>query len=231
MCSYVHNRILASNRSHIVKLPPNRVLEQFTLIRATHISVFKGVCWLPGVTAAEVHAHTPPVPADLQPSIQRGLFSNRTETLRQHFCLPVSQIPCVHHQQNSCFMRLNHPSSSFSGSHIENWHSILRNGLVNASYTKLQVEWKILQICIYSKYSGSEWQPSVSASRSCVRKRHLPESSFQYILWILWYYRHSLHLCKYKDLLWLSCFLCVQRWVKGGTECPPRKNSEGTVNQ
>lgn len=26
-----------------------------------------------------------------------------------------------------------------SGSHIENWHSILRNGLVNASYTKLQV--------------------------------------------------------------------------------------------
>lgn len=28
---------------------------------------------------------------------------------------------------------------SFSGSHIENWHSILRNGLVNASYTKLQV--------------------------------------------------------------------------------------------
>ncbi|EQB78060.1 pyruvate kinase isozymes M1/M2 [Camelus ferus] len=26
----------------------------------------------------------------------------------------------------------------YSGSHIENWHSILRNGLVNASYTKLQ---------------------------------------------------------------------------------------------
>uniref|UniRef100_A0A4W5PW78 Poly [ADP-ribose] polymerase n=1 Tax=Hucho hucho TaxID=62062 RepID=A0A4W5PW78_9TELE len=26
-----------------------------------------------------------------------------------------------------------------SGSHIENWHSILRNGLVNASYTKLQL--------------------------------------------------------------------------------------------
>ncbi|XP_056355508.1 protein mono-ADP-ribosyltransferase PARP6 isoform X5 [Oenanthe melanoleuca] len=29
---------------------------------------------------------------------------------------------------------------AFHGSHIENWHSILRNGLVNASYTKLQ-EW------------------------------------------------------------------------------------------
>ncbi|EHH27457.1 Poly [ADP-ribose] polymerase 6 [Macaca mulatta] len=27
---------------------------------------------------------------------------------------------------------------AFHGSHIENWHSILRNGLVNASYTKLQ---------------------------------------------------------------------------------------------
>lgn len=32
-----------------------------------------------------------------------------------------------------------HMSISHSGSHIENWHSILRNGLVNASYTKLQV--------------------------------------------------------------------------------------------
>lgn len=31
---------------------------------------------------------------------------------------------------------------SFSGSHIENWHSILRNGLVSASYTKLQVEYE-----------------------------------------------------------------------------------------
>lgn len=30
-------------------------------------------------------------------------------------------------------------AGSCSGSHIENWHSILRNGLVNASYTKLQV--------------------------------------------------------------------------------------------
>ncbi|MGH0119956.1 UNVERIFIED_CONTAM: hypothetical protein FKN15_060513 [Acipenser sinensis] len=31
---------------------------------------------------------------------------------------------------------------AFHGSHIENWHSILRNGLVNASYTKLQCEYK-----------------------------------------------------------------------------------------
>ncbi|XP_033491460.1 protein mono-ADP-ribosyltransferase PARP6 [Epinephelus lanceolatus] len=28
---------------------------------------------------------------------------------------------------------------AFHGSHIENWHSILRNGLINASYTKLQL--------------------------------------------------------------------------------------------
>lgn len=33
----------------------------------------------------------------------------------------------------------------YSGSHIENWHSILRNGLVNASYTKLQV-----RLCSFS---------------------------------------------------------------------------------
>uniref|UniRef100_S4RJM8 Poly [ADP-ribose] polymerase n=1 Tax=Petromyzon marinus TaxID=7757 RepID=S4RJM8_PETMA len=30
-------------------------------------------------------------------------------------------------------------SFAFHGSHTENWHSILRNGLVNASYTKLQL--------------------------------------------------------------------------------------------
>lgn len=92
VCSYVHNRILASNRSHIVKLPANRVLEQFTLIRLANSSVFNGVYWLLGVTAAEVHAHTPPIPDDLQPSLQRGLFSNCTETLWQHVCLPVSRI-------------------------------------------------------------------------------------------------------------------------------------------
>ncbi|XP_014828956.1 PREDICTED: poly [ADP-ribose] polymerase 6-like [Poecilia mexicana] len=28
---------------------------------------------------------------------------------------------------------------AFHGSHIENWHSILRKGLINASYTKLQL--------------------------------------------------------------------------------------------
>lgn len=47
------------------------------------------------VTAAEVHAHPPPVPADLQPSLQRGSFSDRSETLRQHFCFPVSPGPSI----------------------------------------------------------------------------------------------------------------------------------------
>lgn len=156
VCSYVHNRILASNRSHIVKLPANRVRQPFSPVAPARFSTFTALCCLLGVAAAEVHAHPPPVPADLQPSIQRGLFSSRTQTLRQHFCLPVSRVPSVRRQQNSCFLRFNRPFSSFSGSHIENWHSILRNGLVNASYTKLQVKWRILPICSSSPYSGSE---------------------------------------------------------------------------
>ncbi|XP_058623449.1 protein mono-ADP-ribosyltransferase PARP6 isoform X2 [Onychostoma macrolepis] len=35
--------------------------------------------------------------------------------------------------------KLHGSTFAFHGSHIENWHSILRNGLVNASYTKLQL--------------------------------------------------------------------------------------------
>lgn len=46
-----------------------------------------------------------------------------------------------HHIRNPCFVHSEPIFSPFSGSHIENWHSILRNGLVNASYTKLQVEY------------------------------------------------------------------------------------------
>lgn len=37
------------------------------------------------------------------------------------------------------FLHSLHFLTHSSGSHIENWHSVLRNGLVNASYTKLQV--------------------------------------------------------------------------------------------
>ncbi|XP_051979071.1 protein mono-ADP-ribosyltransferase PARP6-like isoform X2 [Xyrauchen texanus] len=35
--------------------------------------------------------------------------------------------------------KLHGSTFAFHGSHIENWHSILRNGLINASYTKLQL--------------------------------------------------------------------------------------------
>lgn len=49
----------------------------------------------------------------------------------------------IHTSHGTLFYLLFLISSSLytcsSGSHIENWHSVLRNGLVNASYTKLQV--------------------------------------------------------------------------------------------
>lgn len=45
-----------------------------------------------------------------------------------------------------------------SGSHIENWHSILRNGLVVASNTKLQVsnlfERKLMYVYSYFKINS-----------------------------------------------------------------------------
>uniref|UniRef100_A0A3P9B8J9 Poly(ADP-ribose) polymerase family member 6 n=1 Tax=Maylandia zebra TaxID=106582 RepID=A0A3P9B8J9_9CICH len=78
--------ILASNRSHIVKLPLSR---QLTFM------------------------HTP------------------------HQFLLISSPPCKEaHFQTA--KKLYGSTFAFHGSHIENWHSILRNGLVNASYTKLQ---------------------------------------------------------------------------------------------
>ncbi|CAG05573.1 unnamed protein product, partial [Tetraodon nigroviridis] len=79
--------ILASNRSHIVKLPPNRQLK---------------------------FMHTP------------------------HQFLLICSPPF----KEACFQaaRKRYGSTfAFHGSHFENWHSILRNGLVNGSYTKLQV--------------------------------------------------------------------------------------------
>ncbi|XP_005929192.1 protein mono-ADP-ribosyltransferase PARP6 isoform X1 [Haplochromis burtoni] len=79
--------ILASNRSHIVKLPLSR---QLTFM------------------------HTP------------------------HQFLLISSPPCKEaHFQTA--KKLYGSTFAFHGSHIENWHSILRNGLVNASYTKLQL--------------------------------------------------------------------------------------------
>ncbi|XP_076589332.1 protein mono-ADP-ribosyltransferase PARP6-like isoform X2 [Chaetodon auriga] len=79
--------ILASNRSHIVKLPLNRQLE---------------------------FMHTP------------------------HQFLLISSPPSKEARFQTA-KKLYGSTFAFHGSHIENWHSILRNGLVNASYTKLQL--------------------------------------------------------------------------------------------
>uniref|UniRef100_A0A8C6WVD4 Poly [ADP-ribose] polymerase n=1 Tax=Neogobius melanostomus TaxID=47308 RepID=A0A8C6WVD4_9GOBI len=79
--------ILASNRSHIVKLPQNRHLR---------------------------FMHTP------------------------HQFLLISSPP-YKEVRFQMARKLYGSTFAFHGSHIENWHSILRNGLVNASYTKLQL--------------------------------------------------------------------------------------------
>ncbi|KAM4618218.1 protein mono-ADP-ribosyltransferase PARP6-like [Polymixia lowei] len=79
--------IIASNRSHIVKLPPNRQLK---------------------------FMHTP------------------------HQFLLISSPPAKEARFRTA-RKLHGSTFAFHGSHIENWHSILRNGLVNASYTKLQL--------------------------------------------------------------------------------------------
>ncbi|XP_071370267.1 protein mono-ADP-ribosyltransferase PARP6-like, partial [Centroberyx affinis] len=79
--------IIASNRSHIVKLPLNRQLK---------------------------FMHTP------------------------HQFLLISSPPSKEARFQTA-RKLYGSTFAFHGSHIENWHSILRNGLVNASYTKLQL--------------------------------------------------------------------------------------------
>ncbi|XP_058501459.1 protein mono-ADP-ribosyltransferase PARP6-like [Solea solea] len=86
--------ILASNRSHIVKLPPHRKLR---------------------------FMHTP------------------------HQFLLISSPPCKEARFQTA-RNIYGSTFAFHGSHIENWHSILRNGLVNASYTKLQVEYENGQV-------------------------------------------------------------------------------------
>ncbi|XP_062245704.1 protein mono-ADP-ribosyltransferase PARP6-like [Platichthys flesus] len=79
--------ILASNRSHIVKLPLHKQLK---------------------------FMHTP------------------------HQFLLISNPPSKEARFKTA-RKLYGSTFAFHGSHIENWHSILRNGLVNASYTKLQL--------------------------------------------------------------------------------------------
>ncbi|XP_055365471.1 protein mono-ADP-ribosyltransferase PARP6 isoform X2 [Betta splendens] len=89
--------ILASNRSHIVKLPLNRQLK---------------------------FMHTP------------------------HQFLLISSPPSKEARFQTA-RKLFGSTFAFHGSHIENWHSILRNGLVNASYTKLQLHGAVYGKGIY----------------------------------------------------------------------------------
>ncbi|XP_072291847.1 protein mono-ADP-ribosyltransferase PARP6 [Eucyclogobius newberryi] len=79
--------ILASNRSHIIKLPQNRQLK---------------------------FMHTP-----------------------HQFLLICG--PPYKEVRFQMAKKLYGSTFAFHGSHIENWHSILRNGLINASFTKLQL--------------------------------------------------------------------------------------------
>ncbi|KAM9754517.1 protein mono-ADP-ribosyltransferase PARP6 isoform 1-T1 [Menidia menidia] len=79
--------IIASNRSHIIKLPLKKQLK---------------------------FMHTP------------------------HQFLLISSPPSKEARFQSA-RKLYGSTFAFHGSHIENWHSILRKGLINASYTKLQL--------------------------------------------------------------------------------------------
>uniref|UniRef100_A0A8C4FGT5 Poly [ADP-ribose] polymerase n=1 Tax=Dicentrarchus labrax TaxID=13489 RepID=A0A8C4FGT5_DICLA len=115
--------ILASNRSHIVKLPWNRQLK---------------------------FMHTP------------------------HQFLLISGPPSKEARFQTA-RKLHGSTFAFHGSHIENWHSILRNGLVNASYTKFQ-----LHGAAYGK--GIYLSPISSISfgysgMNCILKTH-PSSLF-----------------------------------------------------
>ncbi|XP_051726180.1 protein mono-ADP-ribosyltransferase PARP6 isoform X3 [Garra rufa] len=83
------------------------------------------------------------------PLLQWIISSNRSHIVK----LPLSRLKFMHTSHQ--FLLLSSPPAkearfrtakklygstfAFHGSHIENWHSVLRNGLVNASYTKLQL--------------------------------------------------------------------------------------------
>uniref|UniRef100_A0A8C4WPJ9 Poly [ADP-ribose] polymerase n=1 Tax=Eptatretus burgeri TaxID=7764 RepID=A0A8C4WPJ9_EPTBU len=84
------------------------------------------------------------------PLLQWVISSNRSHIVKLHSSRQLSFMHTPHQ-----FLLLSSPpakearfraakklygsSFAFHGSHTENWHSILRNGLVNASYTKLQL--------------------------------------------------------------------------------------------
>lgn len=73
-----------------------------------------------------------------------------------------------------CFIFLSLPLyTCSSGSHIENWHSVLRNGLVNASYTKLQV-------C--NPGSQLDASPIGQQTCPCTKQARCPADSFSQLM-------------------------------------------------
>lgn len=96
--------------------------------------------------------------------------------MKQHgssHCTSVDPHPLYSHCSLSYLFFLIFPSlyTCSSGSHIENWHSVLRNGLVNASYTKLQVRnpgsWLGFMMHLLS-----DSKPALGQSRLAVRLIH-----------------------------------------------------------
>ncbi|XP_048338005.1 protein mono-ADP-ribosyltransferase PARP6 [Sphaerodactylus townsendi] len=85
------------------------------------------------------------------PLLQWIISSNRSHIVKlplsrqlkfmhtSHQFLLLSSPPAKEAAASRTAKKLYGSTFAFHGSHIENWHSILRNGLVNASYTKLQL--------------------------------------------------------------------------------------------
>lgn len=119
-CLCVYDRILSSNKSHIVKLSQGKVRQNPMFLaqksqRIKYSNYYYFNCAFsdspPAVLsymlsclflkifcctlATQVHAHTPSVPADQQPSVQGGPFSSRKGKIWQHLRFPVSELKAV----------------------------------------------------------------------------------------------------------------------------------------
>lgn len=89
--------------------------------------------------------------------------------------------PSCHHPRTECgpvSCALTIVVSTFSGSHIENWHSILRKGLVNASKTKFEV-----RMCLFFSQIAHNWWKIFPDSDSNSGRRYSDRIFIN--LWIL----------------------------------------------
>ncbi|XP_036432080.1 protein mono-ADP-ribosyltransferase PARP6 isoform X2 [Colossoma macropomum] len=123
--------IISSNRSHIVKLPVSR---QLKFMHTTHQFLL-----LSSPPAKEARFRTARKLYGSTFAFQ-WVYSYETCHLKLTSCCNLNFCCMLHFLRGLMFIShfLSMPMYT-SGSHIENWHSILRNGLVNASYTKLQL--------------------------------------------------------------------------------------------